>query len=389
MLLPFLWIAVEFLRSFGTLGFPWLALGHSQAYNTLFIQIADIGGVYSVSLMLVLANLFLYLMLRSFRPRRLTALLLVLLFPYLYGFMAVNSDMEGGRRVNFRIVQPNTGAKEKWKPSRRLHIMNTLDSLSRLDNGFEPDVIVWPETAVPFYLRSSIYYKGIIQHCADDMQSTLITGGLDYFYPDTAGAYASTNSVFVFEPGRRNFRERVYDKIHLVPFGEFTPGGRLFSWLNNMQYGQSDFSTRKHTRVLHFGGDSTAFTPIVCYDSVFPHTVRRAAAEGSKYNILITNDIWFGRSMGPHQHAAMAAVRAVETRRPVIRSANAGISMFIDAKGRVLDSLPLHTRGVIDRTLPAGERVSPYVRTGNLFSWIVTVIAGIGIGTSLCIPRKK
>ncbi|MDZ7795744.1 MAG: nitrilase-related carbon-nitrogen hydrolase [Candidatus Marinimicrobia bacterium] len=102
-----------------------------------------------------------------------------------------------------------------------------------------------------------------------------------------------------------------------------------------MEYGQSDFTTRKNVRVMHMGKDSVIFTPMICYDSVFPHTIRRAAAKGSQYNILITNDIWFGRSIGPHQHAAIAILRAVETRRPLIRSANAGISMFIDAKGRV------------------------------------------------------
>ncbi|MDZ7821390.1 MAG: apolipoprotein N-acyltransferase [Candidatus Marinimicrobia bacterium] len=389
LIFPFLWTAVEFLRSFGILGFPWPALGHSQAYNTLYVQMADIGGVYTLSFMLLLSNLFLYLLIRTYSRQRLTALILAVLIPYCYGLTVMNLDMQGDRTVNFRIVQPNIGAKEKWKPSNREAIMQKMDSLSRAQTGTAPEVIVWPETAVPFYLRSSRYYKHIIIRCARDMQSTLITGSLDYFFPDTVSRHASTNSVFVFEPGAQDYQEVIYDKIHLVPFGEFTPGEKYLSWLNNMEYGQSDFATRKTVRVMHMGTDRIAFTPMICYDSVFPHTVRRAAAEGSKYNILITNDVWFGRSMGPHQHAAIAILRAVETRRPLVRSANAGISMFIDAKGRVLKSLPLYTSGILDQELPSGIHVSPYVKTGNLFSWIAVIISAMGICFSLCLRRKK
>ncbi|MDZ7795743.1 MAG: apolipoprotein N-acyltransferase [Candidatus Marinimicrobia bacterium] len=221
-LFPFIWVAVEFLRSFGTLGFPWLALGHSQAYNTLYVQTADIGGVYTVSFLLLLTNLFLYLLLRSYSRQRLTALLLIIMIPYLYGTVAINTDMQSGEKLNFRIIQPNIGGKEKWEPANRVTIMNKMDSLSRAETGIAPDVIVWPETAVPFYLRSSRYYKNIILRCARDMQSTIITGSLDYFFPDTVSRYSSTNSIFIFEPGVNNYQNTVYDKIHLVPFGEFT-----------------------------------------------------------------------------------------------------------------------------------------------------------------------
>ncbi|MCF7833064.1 MAG: apolipoprotein N-acyltransferase [Candidatus Marinimicrobia bacterium] len=386
---PFIWTAVEFLRSFGTFGFPWLSLGHSQAYNTVYVQMADIGGVYTVSFVLLITNLFLFLMIKYYTRKRLIALILILIFPFIYGSIMLNSDLSSEKKLNFRIVQPDIPAKEKWIPANRLPIINKLDSLSRTDNGFKPDVIVWPETAVPYYLRSSIYFTHLLNQCAVDMKSTLITGALDFYYKDENNWHSSTNTIFVFEPDQSTFNTQVYDKLHLVPFGEFTPGGSMFSWLNNMEYGQSEFSHRNFREPLKMTADSIAFTPMVCYDSVFPHTVRSFANKGSKYNILITNDIWFGKSMGPHQHAAIAIVRAIETRRPLIRAANAGISMFIDEKGRVLDRLPLYSSGILDYCMSAGDHDSAYVKTGNLFGISISVIMLLGMIFSLWPRRKK
>ncbi|MEA2077301.1 MAG: apolipoprotein N-acyltransferase [Candidatus Marinimicrobia bacterium] len=389
LFLPFIWTGVEFLRSFGTFGFPWLSIGHSQAYNTIYAQIADIGGVYTITFLLLLTNLFLYFLIKAYSRRRLMALILILLFPFIYGAIMLNSDLNSGKELNFRIVQPNIPAKEKWIPSNRLPIINKLDSLSRIDNGFEPDVIVWPETAIPYYLRSSIYYTHLLNQCSKDMNSTLITGALDYYYKDENNWHMSTNTVFVFEPENYTFNPAVYDKLHLVAFGEFTPGGSLFSWLNNMEYGQSDFTHRNFREPLKMTADSIAFTPMVCYDSVFPHTVRSFANKGSQYNILITNDIWFGRSIGPHQHAAIAIIRAIETRRPLIRSANAGISLFIDEKGCIQERLPLYQCGILDCKLKAGDHISPYTKTGNLFGFSMTFIMIMGIVVSLWPKQKK
>jgi len=389
LFLPFIWVAVEFLRSFGTLGFPWLALGHSQAYHTLYVQCADIGGVYFVSFLLLLANLLLYRLLRKFDKRCFAALLAVILIPYAYGAIMLNLNLQEDTRTRFRIVQPNVAAKEKWKPENRIPIIEMMDSLSRSESDILPQVIVWPETAVPYYLRSSHYFLHVIHRTAADMKSTLITGALDYYFPDSASHYESTNTLFIFEPYLPSISETVYDKIHLVPFGEFTPGGTMFSWLNNMQYGQSDFRCRDYRKVLFMGRDSIPFTPMICYDSVFPHTARRFTIQGSKYIILITNDIWFGRSLGPHQHAAMALLRSVECRRPLIRSANAGISMFIDEKGRVLKSLPLYERGILDEELPAVQYRSPYLILGNAFSVLACILAFPVVLLLLWIKQRK
>jgi len=390
LFLPFTWTAVEFLRSFGIFGFPWLSLGHSQAYNTVYVQMADIGGVYTVSFILLLTNLFLFLMIKNYTRKRLVALIMIILVPFIYGTIMINSDLSSDKKLNFRIVQPNIPAKEKWIPANRIPIINKLDSLSRTENGFQPDVIVWPETAVPYYIRSSIYITHLVNQCAVEMNSTLITGALDFFYKkDESDRHLSTNTMFVFEPERSTFNSAIYDKLHLVPFGEFTPGGSMFSWLNNMEYGQSEFSHRNFRSPLKMTSDSIAFTPMICYDSVFPHTARSFSSQGSKYNILITNDIWFGRSVGPHQHAAIAIVRAIETRRPLIRSANAGISMFIDEKGRVLDRLPLYTSGILDCSLEESTYSSVYVKTGNLFGISMSVIMLMGMIFSLWPKRKK
>ena len=385
---PFVWVGIEFIRSFGIFGFPWLCIGHSQTYNTAYVQIADIGGVYTVSFFILLANLILYLLIKQFSIKRLIILIAIILFPFIYGAISLNTDMAEDKALNFRIVQPNIAAKEKWLPENRLPIINKLDSLSRIENDFEPDVIVWPETAVPYYIRSSIYYLHLVNQCAKDMNSTIITGALDYYFSDNNDWHSTTNTLFMFEPQRSSYSPQVYDKLHLVPFGEFTPGGKVFSWLNNMQYGQSEFKHRNYRNALKMTADSIMFTPMICYDSVFPQTARKFSAQGSQYNILITNDIWFGRSMGPYQHAAIAIVRAIETRRPLIRSANAGISMFIDEKGRVLDQLDLYSCGILDYRIEAGVQDSPYVKTGHLFGLSMTFITLLAMVFALW-PRKK
>lgn len=371
--LPFIWVAIEFLRSFGALGFPWLAIGHSQAANLPYIQTADIAGVYGVSLLLVFSNLLLYKLVRHYERKLFIALILVITLPFVYGAVLLGIDMRDPDSLHFRIVQPNVGAKEKWMPENRIPIIEMMDSLSRSPAENPIDVIVWPETAVPYYLRSSRYFTHVLQNTAKDMNSTLISGALDYFFPNS-GAYASTNSLFVIEPDSGPFTKNIYDKIHLVPFGEFTPGGRMFAWLNNMQYGQSDFRSRKNMQVPVLK-DSIPFTPMICYDSVFPHTARKFTAQGSKYNILITNDIWFGRSLGPHQHAALASVRAVECRRPLVRAANAGVSMFIDEKGRVLKKMSLYRRGTLEQKLQGVSYRSLYLLTGNALPFLFCLLA--------------
>lgn len=387
--LPFIWVAIEFLRSFGTFGFSWLALGHSQAHNTAYLQIADIGGVFTVSLFILLTNLFLYLLYKSFSKKRLIALIIIIAIPFIYGSIMLNTTISSDKELNFRIAQPNIPAKEKWLPENRLPIIMKLDSLSRIESTDGIDVIVWPETAIPYYLRASHHYQNIIINCCQDMNATLITGALDYFYlGNEEKNHLATNTMMVFEPEQKTMRKDFYDKIHLVPFGEFTPGGKLFGWLNNMQYGQSEFDYRPFNKNLKMTKDDIPFSPMICYDSVFPHTLRSFCAKGSQYNILITNDIWFGQSVGPYQHAALAIVRSVETRKSMVRSANAGVSMFIDEKGRVLKSLPLYTEGIIDFSLKASTYKSLYVRTGNLFGFLMSFITLIGLIISLW-PQKK
>ncbi len=337
------WVAIEYARSYGMFGFPWNLLGYSVAFSDRLSQAAALIGAQGLTIPVLVFSLIPASFLLSYRYAWQHLILGLVLAIGMYGYgmwrmpeQAALSDM----RV--RVVQPNIPQEIKWSPEGKIDTMQRLTQLSHIrTDGAIPSVIIWPETALPYVLDGSENWKHMLAYLVPP-ETTLITGAL------RIGNNAETlyNSVVAVAPDSKSVS---YDKHQLVPFGEFVPLRNILP-LNKITPGTTDFSrgagavTLSHAR-------TGRFSPLICYEAVFPDMAINKAAR-PQWLLNVTNDAWFGNSPGPFQHADMVRFRAIEQGLPLVRAANTGISMVTDPYGRVLKSLPLDETGVIDQTLP-------------------------------------
>ena len=387
---PFLWTAVEYLRSQGDLGFPWTALGNTQTYYPSLIQFATVTGVYGVSFWIVGLNIIIVHLLRARRDLRrvgvcVAALAALLFVPYVYG-RAVMPDRELADDLRIAVVQPNIPPEVKWKDQNGVRIsFETLERITREASCYAPDLVVWPETATPCYLRLRTGYRRIVQGLSDSLGVPILTGAPDRDM-DTREAY---NSAFLFSPGETTLQR--YSKIHLVPISERVPFRDALPFLGRIKWevletgdwGQAFFSRGKEWTV--FRHPKGAFSVLICFESIFPDLVRKFVRRGARFLVNITNDAWFGRSSAPYQHARAVVFRAVENRIAIARSANTGVSMFVDPYGRTFQTTGIFHPALLIGSLPLRTEETFYTRYGNLFSLgcIVTSVLVLGLGLGL------
>ena len=391
---PAIWIGIQYLRSFGILIFPWLSLSLTQTHYLPSIQIGSITGMHGVSFWVVLLNVAIFHYLEA-RDQRTAAwkwgalALAIYLAPIIYGTVVLQTlpgHQQSSSSVNVGIVQPNVDPNQKWDKEFRRMNYALLDSLTMDLAGRQPDIIIWPETATPSYIRYNRYgYRDFIQRRVDSLGIPLLTGTPDVRMETdtvTGGIGSKTyNAAVLFEPGESI--SQVYRKIKLVPFAEFIPYRNIFGFFSELELGQGEYTPGTEYTVFQYsdsrgGNMSTA----ICYDSSFPKLIRRFRQQGAEWLAIITNDAWFGNSSGPYQHARLAVMRAVENRMPVARSANTGISMVIDPWGRVQKKLPLHEQGVLTGTLRTGIARPFYSKYGEVFGFVITLIGLAGLGWS-------
>ena len=383
VLAPVLWTAQEYLLSLGELGFPWLLLGHTQAVFPSLIQYASFTGVYGVSFWLALVNLLGFVLLAlpmriRLRAALLGGLVLFLVVPWLYGRAVIppSSQPEPGMRV--ALVQPNLTREEKWGPGGLERSFATLETLSRQAASRNPALLVWPETALPCYLRWRPGCKGRVEQLVQELQIPLLTGASDF---EVAGG-EPYNSAFFVRP--RHSDLQVYAKMHLVPFGERTPFRDSIPLLRDIDWtaltgdlGPAEFGKGKeHTLFAH---PEATFAVLICFESVFPDLARHRVQTGAQLLINITNDSWFGRTAGPYQHAQLAVLRAVENRTSIARCATSGISVFIDPFGRTFQATDIFEPAVLVGEVGIGGDATFYTRRGDLFALSML------LGTILCV----
>ncbi len=378
------WAAAEWLRGTVLTGFPWNAVGYAFAPSDMMIQTASLWGLYGLSFLVVfvvsspatLADE--YEGGQSETARRwlgpaamLAAVLAAAVFGYLRLGSASVTAVEG---VHLRIVQPNIPQAEKWKPENRNPIFARYLELSNRATSPETmgieDVthLIWPESAVPFLLARTPDAMASIAALLPE-GSRLLTGALRR--PDGAAARVY-NSLFVIDADGRI--ESVYDKSHLVPFGEYLPLEDVLKPLGLRKLVAMPLGFAAGPgRASVPAGKAPAFSPLICYEAIFPgKTVLRDDRPGWLLNV--TNDAWFGESIGPHQHYQQARLRAVEEGLPLVRAANTGISAVIDPYGRMMKRLELGTSGVLDSRLPQALEPTLYARYGDLVAFVLMAI---------------
>ena len=375
LMFPFLWVTMEYFQSFGLLAFPWISLATTQADYLAPIQLVEFTGIYGMTFWIILLNTQLYRLLTSPAPllprlRIWTAVVLVL--PWIYGYgrmLSFPAQSSNEAELSIAVVQPNMGPHEKWDRSKRQWVFEVLDSLYVEAAQKGVDMVVWPESAVPTYLRRDRFRRRFIQNRVEEFGVPLFTGALDFDRKD--GFLKHYNSIFMFNV---DGSLESYYKIHLVPLAEYNPLDAQVSLTENLSFGHYN----PGTRYTDFFLKESQFAGVICYESSFPRLVHRLVSQGARFLVVVVNDGWFGNTSEPYQHVALSRLRAVEHRMPVLRSANTGISVHVDKAGRFKSKLDLDERGIIYAGFSPSDGLTFYGRFGDLFAFLITLVTFLG-----------
>jgi apolipoprotein N-acyltransferase len=368
---PVLWVTLEYLRSFLLTGFPWANLGYSQYLNLPFIQMADITGVYGLSFVIVLANATLFWVLHQwskktfpFKEAILTAI--VVLGSLIYGYMkmeAIHRQMIQNPPLKIGLVQGNIDQSIKWDESFQKETLKIYDKLSLRVSEEKPDLIIWPETATPFFFQDAKEYQPFVLDVPKKTNAFLLFGTPSYKIQK--GKVNHYNSAYLLSPSGELAGK--YDKIHLVPFGEYIPMQDLLFFLGSLGEGIGDFKSGKE--IYNFSLPQGQFGVLICFEIIFPDLCRRFVKKGANFLVTMTNDAWFGKTSAPYQHFSMATFRAVENRVFVARAANTGITGFIDPRGKILKQGGIFTEEAMNGMIRLSKDKTFYTLYGDVLAW--------------------
>lgn len=360
-----LWVAVEIVQThllFG--GFPWMLVGYALARFGGLLEITAWTGIYGLSFILVGVNTLIAVALqrRAWLPGALAAVLIASA-----ALVPAPSDeaFRSGDSLEVRIVQTDIPIDFPWGGAEEGELLDELGDLS-VAGGQHPGLVVWPESPGLFYLSLDPGFRARIADLSRRLDAYFLIG-----YIDVAGENMPTNSAGLVSPSGRQVSR--YDKIHLVPFGEYVPLGRALFFAESLVRNVGDFAPGTEYTISRLDGHRIATN--ICYEDVFPGLIRQFTRRGAELLINITNDGWFGSSSAPWQHLRMARVRAVESHRYVIRAANTGISAIIDPYGRILSSTALGERTTLDGVVRYRSDLTFYVRFGDVFAYAVSLVA--------------
>lgn len=398
---PAAWVALEYIRSNLLTGMGWALLGYSQYTNLVVIQIADTFGTYGVSFLIVMVNAGIYMAIKGLRPngREIKrpfflapfSLPVIFIAPFLfltlaYGTYRLNNIFTGPS-LRVSVIQGNIPQSDKWQPEYRNYIMSRYEALAGEAAKDKPDVIIWPETAVPGYFEEkeiegwtkSLVAKIGIPHLVGVPR----VGGNGLFY---------NSAVFLSAKGDISSH---YDKLHLVPFGEYIPFKRVLSFVERFAPAPiGDFTKGAEYTVFRFKVErdlrtedevqrlvkAVKFSCLICFEDIFPGLVRHFVKNGADFLVNITNDAWFKKTSAPYQHAQASVFRAVENRVNVVRAANTGLSCFIDQKGRIKSTVrvggdELFVEGWKTHEIILAKTRTFYTIYGDIFALFSAIVA--------------
>ncbi len=384
LLAPVFWVTIEFVRSYALTGFPWSSIGYSQYLFLHFIQFADITGIYGISFIVLAVNgafADIFIMKRRKAEMPLfpashaligyTALLFFLLVVFSYGYWRMHQQRPG-YSLRVSIIQGNIEQDKKWEPAYQSDVSRIYRELTLNASASSPSLVIWPETSVPFYFGHDSARSKELVDFQRELNAYLLFGSVMMKRPPSDGRspVLSNSAILLDRGGNVSF---IYDKIHLVPFGEYVPMRNFLFFVDKLVAGIGDFEPGN--RVIKANTGIGSFGTFICYEIIFPGLVRKFYSKDGDFIITITNDAWFGRTAGPYQHFSMAVFRAIENRKPVLRAANTGISGYIDSNGRIVRSTPLFERRVETVDIMTDQSRSFYSRYGDLFSYLCIVIS--------------
>ncbi len=409
-LIPCFWVGLDWCRSFLFSGFPWMDLGYVLANVPWLLQSADVWGHYGLSFVVILINTLLAALLfkgseeskpRNSRMRMILPVIVLCCGVSIYSFwrwQQIEAQIQAGERILVGVVQGNIPQDQKWSPALQAQTVDTYCRQSRgLIEQNRPALLVWPETALPFY-PMGLFPHPLLQSVVNLTslgETPLLTGAPEQRTGKSPQGTAEKkdadriyyfNSALLFDTGGQ-ISDR-YSKSHLVPFGEYVPLKKILPFLAPVVEAVGDFSPGVISHPL--ACQKARIGVLICFESIFPEIARKWA--GVKANLLInlTNDAWYGRSSAPHHSLAMTVLRAVETRRSLVRAANTGFSGFIDPLGRKQLVSPLFVQWAAASEVVLMEEETCFVHWGYLFApWCLAVALLSCLWIGLYNPRHN
>ncbi len=414
--LPFIWTAWEWIYLDMDISFAWIVLGNSQANLFWMTQHADIFGVWGISFWIVSFNVLALAVVEKFRAATdatqkqvvvrnaaVTALVMISM-PLLYSAYRLLTPLESlGRVAKVAIVQPNINPFLKWGAGQENVIMQKHYDVTKRVLSDNPDLIVYPETTIPFYILQPqhIEKRNVLWNHVAEWNTPLLTGFPDVMYYDNesdrqAGSkfdkfakryYDSFNSAMLIEPKKST--PQVYHKIELVPFAERVPYMEYLPFLSEMAMdvgGVSSWGRGSDVKNFSFktrSGDSVLVGSVICIESIYPRLTAEFTRRGAEFLSVITNDGWFAKSYGPNQHAAFARLRCIETRRAMARCANTGVSMFIDRYGRAYGEIPWWEEQVSTQNVELASGQTFYVEHTDWLPKLCLLMAGLFVTAAI------
>jgi apolipoprotein N-acyltransferase len=392
---PFLWVAVELARTLVT-GFPWNLLGTAQVDNISLSRITTWTGVYGVSFEIMLVNVAAAATFLVPRKKRSTLLM---------ASLAAAAVLQAGRLVeapsfptnrNALLVQENIPVDANWTRDRFERTLRELTDLTMkaasnssaapASSPSKVDLIVWPESPAPFFTNDPLF-RDPVSEMARETHTWVVTGGIGSTSAMQGGKSASQvfNSAALISPSG-DWTAR-YDKVHLVPFGEYLPFPRLFAFAGGLTKEVGEFQSGASRMPLDAGG--TRLGVFICYESVFPGEVREFAQQGAQVLVNLSNDGWYGDSGAYAQHLNQTRMRAIENDRWLLSATNTGVTASIDPYGRTVARLPRKERRALVAPYALTSVTTFYTRHGDWFAWLCAIISVVALVTRFGLRIKK
>ena len=366
---PFIIVLIEYVRSFGALGFPWSNLALTQSNYIYFIQFIEVTGTYGVSFFIIGFNVILYNVVQKKISllKGLSFILLIIIGLSIAGAGRILSLPKSNQKISVAVVQPNVNPNTKWLNKKK--IIAFMDSLHQESIKFKPDLIVFPETALPSYLVRDNRTRGALQSKVNSSDIPLLTGTIHTSFENNFRYYYNS-SMFIIPQKKYE----LYSKIHLVPFAEYDLIPSIFHPLTklNINIDRGNFKSGNNYKV--FKHENLLFSNLICYESSIPKISRTFVSKGAEFLIIQANDGWLGSSFGPYQHFELARLRAIENRIPIVRCANTGISGIINIDGSIKTKVQLNEEKIIFESLSSNKNGSFYTKYGDIFAIIISII---------------
>ncbi|MFN2441415.1 MAG: apolipoprotein N-acyltransferase, partial [Thermoanaerobaculia bacterium] len=377
---PAAWVAVEFLRTYIFTGFPWHLIATALIDTPPLIILARVIGPYGVGFLTLFPAAALGWILATNARPRLKATAAIASAVLLLGWLAAGAimlrsrDLRSGAPFTLALLQPNITQTMRWDPQSTLTLYEKMMRMSVRTAEQGARTIVWPESTVPLTFLANDFYRDGVALVSERWGADVILGSVAEDPEDMSRLW---NAAYLVSGGEVKGR---YDKIRLVPFGEYVPLRKVIFFAEKLVRAVGEFQFGTSAAPLE---GRHRYGLAICYEIVFPQLVADQVRNGSDVLVTITNDAWFDQSAAPRQHLDMARLRAVETDRWLLRAATTGISALVDPAGRIIEMIPYGEEGAIVGRAWARQSITPYVRFGDWFAWLAALTALM----ALALPR--